>query len=259
MSSNTQISALPYPALVDAPNVPQDITNLAQALDHLVIPKYATATAQTAANPAPADGDAWYRQDLSQGFIQRGSSNYVLGDSYSKIYEKSLTASGTFAIPSIPQYFKHLKIVLLGVGDDTSAGGNGFNDIGLQFNGVTTNAYSYHFSYTVNGGAWSNAAGNVVSSIHAGFVPTQTGDPTASAGVGASTIMIYNYASSMTKPLTFDSHASSGVGPPNNIQYGVGGGEWGNNPPAITSILVQVLRPTNTFTQGSYCVAYGIG
>lgn len=255
MSSNTQIAGLPYPALSDAPDVPVDMQNLAQALEHLVIPKYATASAQTSANPAPADGDTWYRQDLSQGFIQRGSSSYVLGDSWSKFYESVVPSGGaTFAIPSIPQYFKSLKIIISAAGTDASSGANGFNDIGLQFNGDTGANYSFHFSYILNGSGPSQAGTNLSHAAHCGFVPVV---PAAQAST--TEILISNYTSTTNqKTLVFNSFAMSGVGSPNNNQVGSGGAIW-SGLGAITSILLYVPVTTNTFTQNSYCAAYGIG
>lgn len=53
----TTHSALRYPASTAAPNVHQDIQNLATDLDDKVLPKFANITARNAAFTAPAQGD----------------------------------------------------------------------------------------------------------------------------------------------------------------------------------------------------------
>jgi hypothetical protein len=64
LSANTPKAGLTYPSLSDAPNVPQNLNTLATQLDGIVIPKYASASAQTAANTTPTAGDLCFRSDL---------------------------------------------------------------------------------------------------------------------------------------------------------------------------------------------------
>jgi len=64
MSASTPKSGLTYPSLADSPNVPASLQTLATDLDGIVIPKYTSSIAQTAANPSPATGDMCYRYDL---------------------------------------------------------------------------------------------------------------------------------------------------------------------------------------------------
>lgn len=64
MSANTPKAGITYPSLGDPPNVPANLATLAGQLDGIVIPKYASAAALTAANPTPTAGDMCYRTDL---------------------------------------------------------------------------------------------------------------------------------------------------------------------------------------------------
>lgn len=65
MSANTAKSALTYPSLSDAPNIPSAMQILANQLDGIVIPKYPGAGNQVLANPTPTAGDMCYRTDLA--------------------------------------------------------------------------------------------------------------------------------------------------------------------------------------------------
>lgn len=68
--TNTPAGA-PYPPLTNSPNVPQDMQNLAVALDSRIVGSFASAAARTAAygagtNPtAPTVGQVSYRQDAA--------------------------------------------------------------------------------------------------------------------------------------------------------------------------------------------------
>ena len=65
MSANTAKAGLTYPSLSDAPNVPSSIQTIASQLDGMVIPKYASSSAQATANPSPTAGDMCFRSDLN--------------------------------------------------------------------------------------------------------------------------------------------------------------------------------------------------
>jgi len=60
MSGTSPISGLPYKQLSDPANANSLNQDLTSALDHIVLPKYATATARDAANPTPVIGDRCY-------------------------------------------------------------------------------------------------------------------------------------------------------------------------------------------------------
>jgi len=52
----TSINALRYPASSAAPNVPQDIQNLASDVDNKIVPRFSTTTARDSAIPSPVAG-----------------------------------------------------------------------------------------------------------------------------------------------------------------------------------------------------------
>jgi hypothetical protein len=56
----TPIAGLPFPELTDIPDIPQDIEDLANAVDTVSIPRFATTTARDAAITAPVAGqECW--------------------------------------------------------------------------------------------------------------------------------------------------------------------------------------------------------
>lgn len=133
----------PIPALTDAPNATTMIQAVATQLDQFVVPKYASAAAQTAANPSPADGDNWYRTDLTQGFQFRnfsgGAATLPDADSFGYVAEQTLgvaVASVTFT--GIPQTWKHLKLIIsAGCSDAVNE-----EDLNIQINGNATTNYA---------------------------------------------------------------------------------------------------------------------
>lgn len=60
---STPIAGLPFPEHVDVPDVPQDIEDLASALDSYIVPRFASATARNAAITAPQAGQLAYVTD----------------------------------------------------------------------------------------------------------------------------------------------------------------------------------------------------
>lgn len=184
-------------------------------------------------------------------------SSAWLGGTAQLISSQVLAASGTFTFSSIPSSFNHLRIYITGVSNDT--GGNGFSDIGIQFNSDTAAEYSYHSIFTVNSTSVVSASGNAVYPPHCGTVCNGGVNPTTGAGVGSSVIDIPSYAvASMTKTYTFITHATSGVGAPNNAAVGSGGGIWGNNKAAISTIVLFPANAPSTFAPGSRAYLYGI-
>ncbi|MEU7096049.1 hypothetical protein [Kitasatospora aureofaciens] len=79
MSANTAKAGLTYPSLADAPNVPSNMQTLASQLDGMVIPKYASASALSTANPSPASGDLCYRTDLNAYLTYDGTAWQQIG------------------------------------------------------------------------------------------------------------------------------------------------------------------------------------
>lgn len=87
----TDISGLPFPELSDQPDGPDAFEDLAEALDRLVTPKFANATARDAANPSPAEGDRAYLQDTNVVTWYSGSAWEGLWKSYTPVW----TSTGT--------------------------------------------------------------------------------------------------------------------------------------------------------------------
>lgn len=184
-------------------------------------------------------------------------ANAWLGGTEQLIASTVLGASGTITFSSIPSTFSHLKIYVAAVSNDT--GGNGFSDLAIQFNNDTASDYSYHFVTMVNSTTVSGISSAGATSAHCGFVTNGGLNPTSSAGVGISVIELPFYSlASFSKQLTYASHASSGIGAPNNFQTGSGGGIWGNNTAAISTIKLSPVNAPNTFATGSRAFLYGI-
>jgi hypothetical protein len=184
-------------------------------------------------------------------------SSAWLGGTEQLISSQVLASSGTFTFSSIPNTFNHLRIYLAAVSNDS--GGVGFSDVGIQFNNDTSTDYSYHFMYLLNSTTVQSSSVAAVTAGHAGFVPNGGLNPTSSSGVGIVVIEIPFYSlASFSKNVTWESHASSGVGAPNNFQTGQGGAIWGNNTAAISTIKLSPANSPNTFTTGSRAFLYGL-
>lgn len=184
-------------------------------------------------------------------------SSAWLGGTVQLIASQVLGASGTITFSSIPGTFNQLRIYLSGVTNDT--GGVGFSDLAIQFNNDTSTDYSYHAIYTLNSTTVTGSSAAAQTSIHCGFLTNGGGNPTSNAGIGICVIEIPAYAvASLSKNVTWSSHASSGVGAPNNFQTGSGGGIWGNNQAAITTIKLSAANAPNTFTAGTRAYLYGV-
>jgi len=184
-------------------------------------------------------------------------SSAWLGGTEQLISSQVLASSGTITFSSIPNTFSHLRLYILGV--STDSGGLGFSDVALQFNSDTSTDYSYHFIYALNSTTVSASSAAAVSSLHVGFVPNGGVNPTTGSGVGTCVVEVPFYSiASLSKQATFQSHASSGIGAPNNFQAGTGGGIWGNNTAVISTIKVSPANAPNTFAAGSRAFLYGI-
>lgn len=80
MAASTPVSSIPYSLLSDAPNANTLSFGIANALDHIVIPKYASTGARDAANITPIEGDMCYV--TGTGFMAYdGSSWYLIANS----------------------------------------------------------------------------------------------------------------------------------------------------------------------------------
>lgn len=156
---------------------------------------------------------------------------------------------------SIPaNNYSHLKLYV--VGGCVGGNSNGFNDLTLQFNADSGSDYSRHFGYALNSGTWAVSSVPSTTYVTGGFLPASL-PPATAGGFCVIDIPFYQRAS-LSKQITFESHASSGIGAPNNFQFGTGGGIWGNSQGAITSILLATSGSPSTLTAGSEVYVFGV-
>lgn len=98
MSSNTAKAGLTYPALSDPPNIPSNLQTLAGQLDGMVIPTYASSTAQNTANPTPKAGDICFRSDLKSYQTYDGFTWLSITQGVWNTYTPTWTATANPAI-----------------------------------------------------------------------------------------------------------------------------------------------------------------
>lgn len=256
MPGTTAVSSLPFPSLTDAPNVPNDISNLAVALDRLVRPKYASALAQTTANPAPADGDNWYRTDLSQGFKKKGAITVAEGDSYGIIGQPMNTNSSPTQLvwSSIPQTFAHLLIVWE-LGTNGTGSPNHYQDMQMVFNNAGPTNYGTGHIFGI-GGASSATIYSESSKpyMRAGYLFDN-----ATPAFGRGHIFIANYTLNGYQGITWQSGAvDGGLGAGTNMQFGSGSAASNLLAP-VTQIMIAPTAGGGTFKPGGLATLYGLG
>lgn len=156
-----------------------------------------------------------------------------------------LPASG-----SIPPVFTHLRLVVSAISSGTGA--NGYDSMGLQFNGVTAASYNWSTFWVTQGGASVQTTGG------SGSTNMQAGEiwnsHFASAGRGIVTLEIPNYADSNNlKGFTSSSSASDGGAA--GIQQVYSGALGGANTAPITSLTA--LMGLGTFLADSTFTLHG--
>lgn len=95
MTANTPKAGLSYPSLADPPNVPSHLQALAGQLDGIVIPKYGSFAAMSAANPSPTQGDMCFRSDLNAYMTYSGSTWVQAFSGVFSTYSPSWTGTST--------------------------------------------------------------------------------------------------------------------------------------------------------------------
>lgn len=179
------------------------------------------------------------------------------GGSMQTIQAQTLSSPGSFnfTVPSTP--YNHLRLLLTAC--SAATGGNGFDNICLQFNGDTGADYSTHGIYEVDSTTVSGTSANVTTSALAGAVPNGNFAPAGNDLASSVVIDIpFSGVANLSKGGNFVAHGSSGVGSPNNASFNIGGFIWGNNKPAISSLLIFPQTSPNNFTTGSMATLYGI-
>ncbi len=113
------------------------------AIDPLIIPRVADATARSAAFPSPTDGDRAYMLDshamasYSSGLGRWAPQMTLLGE-----INLAVNTQNSVQFTGIPQNFKHLLLVY--TGRCASAGTAAFECLRMQFNGDTAANYRWN-------------------------------------------------------------------------------------------------------------------
>ncbi|QFG07924.1 hypothetical protein SEA_INTOLERANT_29 [Streptomyces phage Intolerant] len=116
---------------------------LALALEGLVIPRFASASARDTAFTAPSDGDRCYRTDLHahQTYRSLGTPRWVTDMALiNEVVLASDTASISFQ--NIPQEWRHLVIKFRARAAGSNASYVNTQPVGIRFNNDTGNNYS---------------------------------------------------------------------------------------------------------------------
>ncbi|AWY07431.1 hypothetical protein SEA_BOGOTA_30 [Streptomyces phage Bogota] len=117
--------------------------NLALALEGLVIPRFASASARDTAFTAPSDGDRCYRTDLHahQTYRALGTARWVTDPA---LINEFVLASDTASISftNIPQEWRHLVIKFRARATGSNASYIYSQPVGIRFNNDTANNYS---------------------------------------------------------------------------------------------------------------------
>ncbi|AWY07268.1 hypothetical protein SEA_HENOCCUS_30 [Streptomyces phage Henoccus] len=261
--------------------------NLALALEGLVIPRFASASARDTAFTSPSDGDRCYRTDLHahQTYRALGTARWVTDPA---LINEFVLASDTASISfqNIPQDWRHLMIRYRAraVGSNASytqsqpVGIRFNNDLGSNYSGVgfirnlklATAAYTYEVSNAGAGGVTATTAavaGSAVAGLSNVAVAAQTaawaGICTGSAFTalhGGGEIAIEDYTGSATrKSIQGRSGYNDGTGSPTGTgysAYSVLQGGWLNSA-AITRVDLIPISATS-FAAGSRFSLYGM-
>jgi hypothetical protein len=133
--STTLKSAIPY---VDN----TAFENMAAALDPMVIPRFASASARDTAFPSPADGDRCYRTDIHahQCYRNLGASRWVTDNA---LIAESVLAADTAIITfnNIPQDWRHLVLKFHARATGSLAANVNSQPVGIRFNNDTATNY----------------------------------------------------------------------------------------------------------------------
>lgn len=251
MAQNTPIAGLPWPELTDIPNAQTAFQNLANALDPLVIPRYASATARDAANPSPSDGQPAYRTDVHGLQLYHGGISGYVSAGLTLIARQVLgvdTATVTFS--SIPQDWSHLSLKLM----VRSTAAANTDTMSMRLNADTSAAYDWTTALwndsTSPGTATAGSNGIVATSLR---VSSAIDGATNPAGYFAkSQIDIPNYTDGTTsKTKGFVSFTTL-----TGFTINLAAGAWA--PAAATAITSVTFLCGANFKAGSVFSLYGM-
>lgn len=154
-------------------------------------------------------------------------------------------SSGTITFSSIPSTYQHLQI--RGIARTTTTGTD--NDIFLQFNGVSTTTYDYH--YLRGNGTAASASGAINQTRMQ--VANVAGNGSAASIVGSFIIDIHDYASTTKNKTVRSISGHDQNGTDQNIFLFSG---LSRNTAAVSSI--SIIVPTLNFTTASTFALFGI-
>ena len=104
MSSTTPVASLPYADLTDAPDANTMSENLANALDHIVVPKYTSTSNRDSANGSPTAGDIAFISGTTPPmftyYVSGGWHEVWLGGAW-KAWTPTWSTSSGSGLPSI--------------------------------------------------------------------------------------------------------------------------------------------------------------
>ena len=261
--------------------------NLALALEGLVIPRFASASARDTAFTAPTDGDRCYRTDLHahQTYRALGTPRWVTDNA---LINEFVLASDTASISftNIPQDWRHLVIKSRARATGSNASYTQSQPVGIRFNNDTganysgvgfirnlklaTAAYTYEVSNAGAGGVAATTAavaGSAVAGLSNVAVAAQTA---AWCGIccgsaftalhGGGDVTISDYTGSATrKAIQGNSGYNDGTGSPTGTGYSAFSmlqAGWLNSA-AITRIDLIPISAT-AFASGSRFSLYGM-
>ena len=253
MAQNTPIAALPWPELTDIPNAQTAFQNLANAIDPLVIPRFASATARDAAITSPTDGQACARTDLHALQTYHGGIAAYAFPGWSLISRQVLGGSAaTVSISSIPQEYQHLMVVVMARSTDT---GNTRVNLNVNINSDSGGNYGVH-TFRANEYGTTNAVdqGQSQTALNGGFcVITGSGAGISSASAGIATLFIPHYSGTTWNKLILTQTSAMDKATTSLIRFGAG--VWQSSA-AVTSLLF--TPSSGTVQTGSVFSLYGM-
>lgn len=227
---SSPIAGLPYPATSAIPDVPADLESLAAALDIVVVPSFASATARDAAITSPSDGQLCYLADMdyftahingswvslataaksvgtSAGTLAAGDHTHTGSSPETKILASDQTISATSAtdVPgmsvTVGAGTYEVNFSLYGITGAT--GGSGLTFSLAASGGITTAAY--HGMKNASAINWISGT----STLTEGFTPGGSSQPfwlfgrqVMTVGAGAISLQAYRSTSNATVKAT---------------------------------------------------------
>lgn len=258
MAQNTPIAALPYPELTDIPNAQTAFSNLATALDTIVVPRYASTAARDTAIASPGDGQHCFRTDIHVPQYYSAVTGGYVSPGLVLIQRVNLgadAASVTFS--SIPADFSHLHVKIMARSANASQ-----NDIvNIRMNGDSSTAYDSTYIYyndaATPGAVSSGAAGVTLTAGKLCPVIPGTSDTAAVFGHYQADLMNYTDAA-QSKVKNIMAFGGMGGGATDGWQLSWGATTYTQASPAAITSLTFLLNSGGNIKAGSVFSLYGV-